>query len=428
MDFALNEYNDYKDSEIKWLGKIPTHWNFKRVKEIALINNKSLGSGTSRDYEFDYVDISSVTYGIEGYHSESIVYENAPSRAKRIVKKDDIIVSTVRTYLKAIAFIKEDVSDLIVSTGFAVISLKKHFYSKYFSYLFISDYIIDTIVSLSTGVSYPAVNSYVIGDLLCVVPPLPEQKVIADYLDEKTKQIDQKISLLKKKADRYAELKQALINETVTRGLDASVEMKDSGIEWIGEIPVHWEVKRMKDIFQEESKKGYPDEPLLVASQDQGVILKSEYKKRTMTAQKNFHLLKLVEKGNYVISLRSFEGGIEIAHNRGIISSAYTVLSPLYKSGTGFYKNLFKSKKFISLLTTCTTGIREGQNISYTQLRRQFVPFPDSTERKLIADYLDEKTGKIEQIIEKINVQVEKLAELRKTLINDVVTGRIKVV
>ena len=204
--------------------------------------------------------------------------------------------------------------------------------------------------------------------------------------------------------------------------------MKESGVEWIGEIPAHWEVKRVKDIFQEESKNGYPDEPLLVASQNRGVILKSEYEKRTMTVQKNFHLLKLVEKGNYVISLRSFEGGIEIAHHRGIISSAYTVLSPLYSGGTGFYKNLFKSKKFISLLTTCTTGIREGQNISYPQLRRQFLPFPDSTERKLIADYLDEKTSKIEQIIEKINRQIEKLAELRKTLINDVVTGQIKVV
>ena len=412
----LKKYSNYRDSGIAWLGKMPVQWEIKRHKDIFSFVNKKC----------DDVTLNKV--GLENIESKTGKLIQTDSdfagNGKEFIQ-NDILFGRLRPYLAKVYLAKTNgnaVGDFFVYRPLPVLI------PKFASHLMLSSKYISIMDSTTVGAKMPRVSSDFIANLPVFLPPLPEQKAIAAYLDEKTKQIDQKIALLKQKAERYAELKQSLINETVTRGLDANVEMKESGVEWIGEIPAHWEVKRVKDIFQEESKNGYPDEPLLVASQNRGVILKSEYEKRTMTVQKNFHLLKLVEKGNYVISLRSFEGGIEIAHHRGIISSAYTVLSPLYSGGTGFYKNLFKSKKFISLLTTCTTGIREGQNISYPQLRRQFLPFPDSTERKLIADYLDEKTSKIEQIIEKINRQIEKLAELRKTLINDVVTGQIKVV
>ena len=145
-----------------------------------------------------------------------MTFDTAPSRAKRIVKKGDTIISTVRTYLKAIASIEEDVSDLIVSTGFTVITPRKQIVHKYCSYLLTAEFIIDEICALSTGVSYPATNATVIGDLFFLVPPLHEQTAIATYLDDKTAQIDLIIATINEQIEKLKELRKTLINDVVT--------------------------------------------------------------------------------------------------------------------------------------------------------------------------------------------------------------------
>ena len=118
-------------------------------------------------------------------------------------------------------------------------------------------------------------------------------------------------------------------------GLKPYSEYKDSGQPWLGKCPASWSQRRMKFLFSERVQKGFPDEPLLAATQTKGVIRKTDYGERTVTATKDFHLLKLVEPGDYVISLRSFQGGIEVAHCRGIISPAYTILAPRRESRHG---------------------------------------------------------------------------------------------
>lgn len=213
---GLDKTVSMKDSGIDAIDEVPEHWEVRRIKEIAYINKRTLTEKTPNDYEFDYIDIGSITYGIKGFSSERMTFEDAPSRAKRIVKKGDTIISTVRTYLKAIASIENDVSDLIVSTGFAVISPKKLLFSKYFSYLLTSNFVVDTICALSIGVSYPATNSSVIRNLLCLVPPPSEQKAIADYLDTKTAQIDQIIQTINTQIEKLKELRKTLINDVVT--------------------------------------------------------------------------------------------------------------------------------------------------------------------------------------------------------------------
>jgi type I restriction enzyme S subunit len=145
-----------------------------------------------------------------------MVFDVAPSRAKRIVKKGDTIISTVRTYLKAIASIDEEVSDLIVSTGFAVISPRKEMANKYCSYLLTSNCIVDEICALSTGVSYPATNATVIGDLFFLVPTITEQRAIINYLDSKTAHIDRIVATLNIQIDKLKELRKTLINDIVT--------------------------------------------------------------------------------------------------------------------------------------------------------------------------------------------------------------------
>lgn len=174
---------------------------------------------------------------------------------------------------------------------------------------------------------------------------------------------------------------------------------KDSGVAWIGKIPSHWEVKKIKYLFKERSEKGFSNEPVLCSTQKYGVIPQYMYENRVVVVNKGLEGLKRVRVGDFIISLRSFQGGIEYAYYQGIISAAYTVLIPSGKNDSQYIKCLFKSHPFIELLKTCVAGIREGQNINYGMLRKNSMPLPPLSEQTAIASYLKDKTSKIEQYV-----------------------------
>ncbi len=186
---------------------------------------------------------------------------------------------------------------------------------------------------------------------------------------------------------------------------------------WMPELPNHWGMVKVRHLFSERNEKGFPDETLLVASQEHGVVSKDVYGKRTVDVMKDFHLLKLVEIGDFVISLRSFQGGIELAHTKGIISPAYTVLRETKKIDKRYFKNLFKSLPFISLMTLCVKGIREGQNIDYPTFKNEYLPLPSYEEQIAISEYLDKKNEEIEKFIRNKERLIELLEEERKSIV-----------
>ena len=196
---------------------------------------------------------------------------------------------------------------------------------------------------------------------------------------------------------------------------------KDSGVKWLGEIPGHWEVRKIKYTFKERSQKGFPKLPLLSATQQYGVIKKDDYENRTVVATKGLETLKLVCKNDFVISLRSFEGGIEMSHEEGIISPAYTILIPK-KIEPSFFRHLGKSPVFINLLKMMVTGIREGQNIDYNKLRTNLIPIPPKAEQTAIANYLDSVTSKIDEAISQQQKMIDLLNERKQIIIQNAVT------
>lgn len=202
-------------------------------------------------------------------------------------------------------------------------------------------------------------------------------------------------------------------------------EYKETGLLWLDRVPEHWEVKKIKHLFRERTEKGYPDEQLLAATQTKGVIPKSMYKNRTVTAQKDLHLLKLVRKGDFVISLRSFQGGIEYAYFQGIISPAYTIMVSNEEIEKGYFRHLAKSRTFLELLKLCVTGIREGQNIDYSMLKNSDIPIPPKEEQNQIVKYLDSKVSKINKFIKAKKKQIELLKEQKQAIINQAVTKGI---
>ena len=191
---------------------------------------------------------------------------------------------------------------------------------------------------------------------------------------------------------------------------------------WLSSIPTHWNTRKMKYLFSERSEKGYPDEPLLVASQKMGVVPKYIYGNRTVEAMKDLHLLKLVKVGDFVISLRSFQGGIEYAYYQGIISPAYTIMIPKDMIAPHYFKYLAKSRLFIELLQLCVTGIREGQNIDYNKLKNHQIPVPPHDEQDQIVRYLDWQVSKINKLIAAKKKQIALLNEQKQVIISNAVT------
>jgi len=213
---GLNPDVPLKDSGVKWIGRVPEHWDVKKLKFVSKINQHTLSENTNGNLSIKYVDIGSVSFenGIEKV--ENFSFKNAPSRARRLVNKGDIVVSTVRTYLKAITMVKEEYQDCIFSTGFAVVTSNECLEDSFFELYAKSDAFTEQVSVFSKGMSYPAINSTDLSNLWVTVPPLFEQQKIADYLDTQTAKIDQAIALKTAHIEKLKEYKSVLINDVVT--------------------------------------------------------------------------------------------------------------------------------------------------------------------------------------------------------------------
>lgn len=214
-----------------WLGNVPKHWHIMRIKNVATHNDESLDDGTDPDFEIGYVDISSVSLinGVE--QSELMTFEKSPSRARRKVKDGDIIVSTVRTYLKAIAAISNPPDNMIVSTGFAVIRPKENFHSSFTGYLLQTTGFVGEVVSYSVGVSYPAINASDLVRIAAVVPPLDEQIAIAQFLDKQVERSNSQRQKIEDVISKLQEYRSALITNAVT----GKIDVRDFAIPHISE-------------------------------------------------------------------------------------------------------------------------------------------------------------------------------------------------
>ena len=213
---GLNPNVETKDSGVEWIGEIPSHYQIGKLKYLSNENQRSLSNSTDPNYELNYIEISDVnSEGVIGNYTPYI-FSESPSRCRRIVQKGDVIVSTVRTYLKSIGLIEKEVDDLICSTGFSVLTPIKGINSKYLFYLLRTEWFISKVISKSEGVSYPSIQSEKLMNIDVVYCEQLEQQEIVDYLDEQTEIIDKTISNEEKRIELLKEYRQSLISEVVT--------------------------------------------------------------------------------------------------------------------------------------------------------------------------------------------------------------------
>jgi type I restriction enzyme S subunit len=442
----LEKYSSYKDSGVEWLGEIPEHWETQKMKYLgkmfAGLTDKK-GDDFSKEFSEDkkpFIPFTNVCNNVK-IDSNQMQYVNVkPYEKQNKVQKNDIIFLMSSETLDDIGKCSIHLDD----EQFYLNSFCKGFRPKkssinpeFLNYLLQSKTYRNYFALVGRGFTRINIKQEYINDLFTVLPKEEEQTKIASFLDKKTAQIDSAISQKEKLIELLKEQKQITINKAVTKGLNQNVEFKDSGVEWItketpdgrfGEIPKHWEVEKVKYIFKDSSIKNFGNETPLAATQLYGVVPKDTLDYRTVEANvSDLNTFKLVKENNFVISLRSFEGGIEYSAHRGIISPAYTVMEALQDIGYKYFKYLFKSNIFIQALNIYKTGIREGQNISFVKFKDDFIPLPPIEEQEDIAQYLDKQTVKIDKAIKLQQNYITKLKEYKVTLIDSIVTGKVKV-
>ncbi|WP_230941790.1 restriction endonuclease subunit S, partial [Burkholderia cepacia] len=407
---------------------------FTGGRSVATYNDEALDEKTDPDFEINYVDISSVTLvnGIEKI--ETMSFEKAPSRARRKVKDGDIIVSTVRTYLRAIAPIDDSSKNMIVSTGFVVIRPKENFHSRFAGYLLQSNGFVGEVVANSIGVSYPAINA---GDLVripAVEPPLEEQQTIARFLDFKTMQIDALITKQQALLDKLIEKRTALISHAVTQGIDPSMPMKDSKVEWLGSIPQDWTETKVK--FLGELILGLTYSPDDVVSDGGTLVLRSSNVQDGKISLSDCVYVscdipsKIVTKVDDIL-ICSRNG------SRALIGKCALLTEDVSNQAFGAFMTVLRSKhaRFLYYVLNSTLfKFQSGRFLTSTinQLTTQTlgdfeIALPPKDTQAAIINYLDKATAEIDYQREKVQSVIDRLTEYRAALITDAVTGKIDV-
>lgn len=404
----IKRYEAYKDSGVEWLGEVPEYWLEQRIKDIALLERGKFTHRPRNDPQM-----------YDGEHP--FIQTGDVARANKYVKNYKQTLSDKGTEVSKkfkngtlLMAIAANIGDVAI-LGFdsylpdSIIGYKpKKTDTDYLFYLFTAtkhELNRVKITSTQDNLNLERLNS-----LVKFVPPFLEQQAIAAYLDTKTAQIDRKIDLLIQKAAQYGKLKQSLINETVTRGLDKTVAMKDSGVEWIGEVPEHWEIKHLKNLAE---IKGGKDSKA-VELEDGGYPV---YGSGGVFGRASQYLHK---KPSVLLG------------RKGTVDKPLFVTEPFWSVDTMFYtdiKNDVDPKFFYYQCLTIQFGMYQYgsavPSMAQNVLRQILFTTPNYPEQQTIANYLDEKTAHIDCIVTTINRQIDKLKELRKTLINDVVTGKI---
>lgn len=435
----FKRYPEYKASGSEWLGDIPMHWEVRRLKHLAALNAESLGEDTDADREIAYVDIGGVDNLGRIVERERLTFASAPSRARRLVRDGDVIVSTVRTYLRSIAAVRNPQSNLVVSTGFAVVRPGRDLTPEFAAYALRAPYFIERVVAASKGVSFPAIEEGQLSAFGLAVPSPEEQRAIAAYLDRETAKIDELIAKKERLVELLMEKRAALISRAVTKGLDPDAPMKDAGVEWLGQIPAHWQVKRLWHLTPSNRPIMYgivlpgPDVddgvPIVKGGDISGERLRLGELKQTTREIESTHARSRLRGGDLVFAIRGSIGDVAVVpselENANLTQDAARISLTSLSHGRWMLYVLKSAGVFAQLDAGSLGATIKGVNIR--DLKRASIPVPPFAEQEAIAAYLDREGTRIDRLAAGVRDATERLKELRAATISAAVTGKIDV-
>lgn len=425
----MKKYEKYINSKVDWIGQIPSHWEIIRIKHLFKeINERSFDGSEDLLSVSQYTGVTNKTERLE----EGGMLTNASTlEGYKKVSKNDLVSNIMLAWNGSLGF---SPFDGITSPAYSIYRLKTNDIYRYFHYLLRTELYKSEFKRNSSGVIESRLRLY--SDdffrIESILPPVEEQTSIANFLDDKTTKIDQAITIKQKQIELLKERRQILIHKAVTRGLNDNVKLKDSGVEWIGEIPEHWEVKKVKYLLKERNERSKDGlEPLFMVSQAHGLVVRSEYHSKAEVAQSS-EGNKIVYKNDLVFNKLKAHLGVFFKSTiefKGIVSPDYAVYhSTGVINDLKFLELLFRNPEYIKEFICRATGIVEGLIRLYTaDLFDIYVSVPPIKEQKEILEYIEDTNAKLSTAISLKEQEIEKLKEYKMSLIDGVVTGKVKV-
>lgn len=407
---------EMKDSGIEWIGKIPENWDSLKLKHcVDCLDNERIpidsaqrvdgpypywGAGSITDYVNDYIfDEDLVLLGEDGAPFFDPLRDVAHHINGKCWINNHIHVLRSR--------------DKVITNSFLTYWLNSVDYKTYIN---------GSILNKLTQSNMMRINVF--------TPSLEEQHHIASFLDSKCYEIDALSADIQKEIEALQEYRKSVITEAVTKGLDPDVEMKDSGVEWIGEIPANWDVHRISNYFSERNVKNNLGLEQNLLSLSYGKIIRKDINSNGGLLPESFNTYNIVEAGDIIIrptdlqnDKRSLRTGLVCEH--GIITSAYIDLAPKYNVISKFYHYQLHAFDIEKVFYNMGNGVRQGLN--YNEFAKLLVVEPPVDEQLLIVKFLDTKCSEIDSLISDKQKQLENLAEYRKSLIYEYVTGKKEV-
>ena len=394
----------YKKTEI---GIIPQEWEVKRIKDVCKVDANSLTAKTSPDYEFEYISLSDVDSDLFEISTSRQIFKSAPSRARRIVKKEDVVISTVRPNLQGFFRVKDDKKNLIASTGFAVLT-PIGCDSRYLLSCFFSNVISKQFYSLVVGSNYPAVNSSDVAKLKLAVPPMEEQRKIAEILGMWDEAIERQSRLIEKLELRKRALMQRLLTgRTRLPGFTAP-----------------WQKVKLGEIFKERNETKCEYLPLLSITAERGVILQSESDKKDTSNDDKSKYKRICPNDIGYNTMRMWQGRSALSAMEGIVSPAYTIVTPKAEVDPLFISELIKQPRVVYDFWTHSQGlVGDTLNCKFHDFSQVKVAIPSLPEQKAIAEVLTTADDEIATNRKKLDA----LRLQKRGLMQQLLTGKTRV-
>ena len=415
-----------KNSGIEWIGEIPYSWQIKSVKN-EFTRKQSQSSNLENNIltlARSGVKVRDISTG-EGQIASDYSNYNYVTPGDLLLNPMDLVSGD-----------NCNISNFygVISPAYFNLGVKNHANPYFFNYYFKIQYWIGSFFAHGKGVSFEnrwTLNYETLRNFPILFPPLNEQQKIVKILDDNLSYINSLTEQTYQSINELKKYKQLLITEAVTKGFDSTVEMKDSGIEWIGMIPKHWTIKKVKYFLSESSVKNYPNETVLSLYRDYGVIPKDSRTDNHNVTSSDTSSYKLIEKNDVVINkMKAWQGSLGVSSFKGIISPAYYVYkiidSDIYSN---FLHYALRNNLYLDEYRRISSGIRIGQwDLEKKEFEKLLYPFPNSTsEQQQIVQYLDKKIFTIDSLIEDKTKVIEELENYKKSLIYEYVTGKKEV-
>lgn len=426
-----NSYEVYKDSGVEWLGQIPEHWEISKFKRLFVEKKKTTNVE---------LNCGSISFGKVVYKDDERIPEST-KRSYQVLSKGDFLINPLNLNYDLISLrIALSEIDVVVSSGYIILKNRVKLDKTYYKWLL---HIFDVVFMKTLGAGVRQTLSFThLANCELVYPPLKEQTAIAAFLDDKTAKLDQAIAIKEQQIALLKERKQIIVQEAVTKGLDKSVKLKDSGVEWIGTISEHWEVKRLKEIckaFGRIGFRGYTTSDLVDEGEGAITISPSNIKEDSMTFDKNSFLswhkyeespeIQIKNNDILIVKTGSTYGKVGIVKNlpeKATINPQLLVLKEISISEDYFYHylktSIVQTQIEKEVIGSTIPTISENKILNF----KIAIP-PDGVEINLIVKFIEIQSCKIDQAVSIKEQEIEKLKEYKMSLIDAVVTGKVRV-